>query len=172
MINSILLIINCVFIILYSLNLMTLNEHYQRQLHFNHWANRKMLDHVLGQGVTEGRIYDLYTHCLGAESAWVGRWNGTAPALELWPRIEPERLPEINRQHFEAYSKALAETYDPSMKRSLAGPTGQLDMALMDIIEQIILHGHYHRGQMNTLLRQAGKEPILIGFFGFVREGH
>lgn len=152
---------------------MELKDYFLRQLHFNRWAAERMLDHITAQDVNEGnRIYDLFAHCLGAEAAWLGRWRGQAPALELWPKLERSKLPGTIQQHYDAFRAILQETGDPTARRTLNSPTGPMDMALMDILDQLILHAHYHRGQMNTLLRQAGKEPTLIGFFGFVREGN
>jgi uncharacterized damage-inducible protein DinB len=31
------------------------------------------------------------------------------------------------------------------------------------------LHGQYHRGKINVLLRQSGAEPVLVDYIGYVR---
>jgi uncharacterized damage-inducible protein DinB len=40
---------------------------------------------------------------------------------------------------------------------------------LVDILLQVALHGQYHRGKVNLLLRQAGSEPAPTDFISFAR---
>jgi len=39
-----------------------------------------------------------------------------------------------------------------------------------DILLHVAMHGQYHRGQINQLLRGAGLEPISVDYIVFVRE--
>jgi uncharacterized damage-inducible protein DinB len=52
--------------------------------------------------------------------------------------------------------------YTNSAGRSFVTPVG-------DILLHVALHGQYHRGKVNLLLRQAELEPAPVDFIGFVR---
>jgi len=39
-----------------------------------------------------------------------------------------------------------------------------------DILLHVALHGSYHRGQIATLLRQSGSEPVLTDYIAFIRD--
>ncbi|MGE7918037.1 DinB family protein [Viridibacillus sp. NPDC093762] len=41
--------------------------------------------------------------------------------------------------------------------------------SVRDILTHVVLHGQYHRGQINSLLREKGIEPINVDFITFVR---
>ena len=41
------------------------------------------------------------------------------------------------------------------------------EFTLSEIIMQLVTHGSHHRGQINTLIRQAGGQPPNTTFMGF-----
>jgi len=53
-------------------------------------------------------------------------------------------------------------TYTNSAKR-------EFSTALGDILVHVALHGQYHRGKVNLLLRENGLEPVPADFIAFVR---
>lgn len=41
---------------------------------------------------------------------------------------------------------------------------------LVDILPHLFTHNHYHRGQINQILRQSGFEPVRVDYIVYVRE--
>jgi uncharacterized damage-inducible protein DinB len=41
---------------------------------------------------------------------------------------------------------------------------------IRDILTHVALHGQYHRGQINRILREAGGEPQPLDYILFVRQ--
>ncbi|GGD50756.1 hypothetical protein GCM10010911_05370 [Paenibacillus nasutitermitis] len=42
--------------------------------------------------------------------------------------------------------------------------------SVRDILTHLALHGQYHRGQINTILRSAGGEPVNVDYITYIRE--
>ena len=70
------------------------------------------------------------------------------------------------------YSAFLATLSDDDIDRSVTYTTSDgrvFTNSVGDILAQVALHGQYHRGKMNLLLRQAESEPAPVDFIAFVR---
>lgn len=39
-----------------------------------------------------------------------------------------------------------------------------------EALQQVALHGQYHRGQINLKLRELGYEPVNVDFITFIRK--
>lgn len=116
------------------------------------------------RGISAGSIHKLLVHLMGAEWIWLQRWHGTSPikiiGLDEYPdRPSLEaRWPDLHRGLMEFVEGQTDESLSQVFGfRTIAGdrysvPLGQAMLHLVD-------HGSYHRGQLNTMLKQAGAEP-------------
>ena len=113
-----------------------------------------------------------YAHVLGAEAVWLARLEQRAAPTPVWPALaaaEAEALHHAVRAGYEAYLSrlepaALAEPvpYTNSAGQSFRTPAG-------DILLHVALHGQYHRGKINLLLRQSDADPLPTDYIAFVR---
>lgn len=113
-----------------------------------------------------------YTHVLGAEEVWLSRLEQRTSRSAVWPTLgaaDAAALADTLRDAYAAYFEAL----DPSaLDRPVpyTNSAGQSFVtAASDILLQVMLHGQYHRGKVNLLLRQAGLEPAPTDYIAFVR---
>ncbi|UUZ86950.1 DinB family protein [Paenibacillus sp. P26] len=94
--------------------------------------------------------------------------------MPLWQEVGPAecaRLAEHNRKGFAAYLDSLTEE-DLDRVVTYRNQTGrEYSTSIRDILTHLALHGQYHRGQINTLLRTEGMEPVNVDFITFVRNG-
>jgi uncharacterized damage-inducible protein DinB len=139
---------------------------------YNRWANARTLEACasLSAGELErevggsfGTVLGTLTHLIGAEWAWLERWQGRSPrALPTgFAGLEDlrTRLAEV-----ETGQKRVLETLTPARLAeeisyvNFAGAT--YTYALGDMLVHVVNHGTYHRGQVATLLRQLGKKPL------------
>ena len=113
-----------------------------------------------------------YAHVVGAEEVWLSRLEGRPSRAAIWPELglpEVRALAERVRAGCAAFLATLddarltrAVAYRNSAGRAFETPVG-------DILLHVMLHGQYHRGKVNLLLRQADLAPAPVDYIGFVR---
>ncbi len=148
---------------------MTLDE--IRELHaYSVWANARTFDAVaaLPAGVADAPVVSSFpsiratlAHLVASEWVWLRRWLGENPSVApAWAReadvaglrreltaVEAERLAYLTRLTATDLTRILSY-------RSLAGDPHADPLA--GLLRHVVNHSSYHRGQVTTLLRQAG----------------
>ena len=149
-----------------------MNKDYLQQIaNYNYWANSKIIewlqlindrqwDQVIVSSFSS--ISKTAIHIVSAEKYWVDHWTqipdpkflsmefkGTKNELiEIWKRSSADLSNCVERYPVADYSQPVSFKYPKS------GGTGK--MAFWQTVVHAINHSTYHRGQMVTLLRQAG----------------
>jgi uncharacterized damage-inducible protein DinB len=141
---------------------------------FNDWANRQVLDSCAAltpeQFTQDLRssfpsVRDTLAHILGAEWVWLERFNGRSPA-GLPPGTEYPDLASL-RARWDVFgpelldfvSEVTASELEQAVEyRNLKGKTFSYPLATM--LQHLVNHGSYHRGQVATMLRQLGATPV------------
>jgi len=113
-----------------------------------------------------------YAHVLGAEEIWLARLEGRSTTLAVWPDESSEVLATAARRIHQGYEKYLAGLRDEDLATLVAytNTAGRaFETSVVDIVTHVALHGQYHRGKVNLLLRQSGATPAPVDYIGFVR---
>jgi len=114
-------------------------------------------------------------HIVGVEWIWLRRWLGESPAaIPEWiarPSLRDlqERLAAVEEER----AGFLASRTEEDLKavvtyRGLDGQTFSLPLG--KLIRHVVNHSTYHRGQLATLLRQAGHTPPSTDFSRYLHE--
>jgi uncharacterized damage-inducible protein DinB len=159
---------------------MDLND--VRELYdYNRWANQSSLaaaakldraTFIRPMGSSFSAVRDTLAHILGAEWIWLERWNGLSPAALLnaadFPTAESLKMRwqivEQDRQRF------IAGLTPERLREEIAytNTRGQrFAYALWQQMAHVVNHSSYHRGQVTTLLRQLGAEPVATDFLAY-----
>lgn len=145
----------------------------QHLINFHYWARNLMLEALeplsLEQFTQElggsfGSVRNTIVHTLSAECVWLLRWNGENPPGMLAPGGYPDLAAVRHawtdneakmRQFFEPLDEAGLQKVIPY--KTFAG----LETAspLWQMLQHVVNHASYHRGQITTLLRQLGAAP-------------
>ena len=142
-------------------------------LDYHYWARDRMFaalepltpeqaDRDLGNSFKSVR--DTVTHLYAAEWAWYSRWQGTSPTA-LLPADTFADLAGVRRAWSEhetkmrAYLEELGEAgVDRVIEfKLLSGQPGAAP--LWQMLQHVVNHASYHRGQATTMLRQLGAQP-------------
>jgi uncharacterized damage-inducible protein DinB len=148
---------------------------------FHYWARDRMLAAVeplapeqftKDLGNSFGSIRDTLAHLYFAEWIWLSRWQGLSPAnvRELLAARPPasERFPDLATvrriwAEHETKLRAFLDTLDDhTVSRvvaytSMDGTPGS--SIQWQMIQHVVNHASYHRGQVTTMLRQLGAKP-------------
>lgn len=114
------------------------------------------------------KTISLINHTLNAQQIWNSRIVGEN-TFEVW-QINPfESLEEINLQNF-MKSIAIVKDFDLEKKMEYQNSKGtKFKNTVFDMLFHAINHSTYHRGQINSLLRQSGLTPILTDYIFYKR---
>jgi uncharacterized damage-inducible protein DinB len=151
---------------------------------FNAWANHRVLDaastltpeqftHSLGSSFSSVR--DTLAHICGAEEIWAERFHGRSPSAFL--DAQQFATLTVLRDYWKVREAALlgfvSGLTQEDLDRVLEYKTmkfGVYRNPLWQAMQHVVNHGTYHRGQVTTLLRQLGAQPILTDLMHFYRE--
>jgi uncharacterized damage-inducible protein DinB len=151
---------------------MTAND-LRMLLDYHYWARDRLLDATealdaeqltrdLGNSFRS--IRDTLAHVHGAEWIWLSRWQGASPtAMPPLDRFEDVAAVRAGWAELEGDVRAFAaaltdESAQQSMDyRLLNGTPGR--SRLWHMVQHMVNHATYHRGQVTTMLRQLGAAP-------------
>jgi uncharacterized damage-inducible protein DinB len=141
---------------------------------YNAWANTRVL------GATEAlapeeflrelrssfpSVRDTLVHIVAAEWVWFRRWHGEFPSRGFPPTEFP--TVDILRPRFDAIERERRAFLDRLSEERLVQPFTYRDLAgnqctfrLVESLLHLVNHGTYHRGQITSMLRQLGAQPI------------
>ncbi|HEY9427459.1 MAG TPA: DinB family protein [Gemmatimonadaceae bacterium] len=113
-----------------------------------------------------------YAHILGAEETWLARLERRTSRAAIWPSGTLNEVLQLRRTVAESYRAYFAALRNDDLERMVdyrnsAGIS--FSTSAGDILFHVMLHGQYHRGKVNLLLRQSGFPPVPTDYIAFVR---
>lgn len=109
-------------------------------------------------------VRDTLAHLHGAEWVWLSRCDGVSPMQHLTPdRFGDLKAVRAAWSDSEAGLRRLVQDLDDESAgrvveyRLFNGQTGKTRIA--ELVQHLVNHGSYHRGQLATMLRQLGAAP-------------
>ncbi|MGA9365034.1 MAG: DinB family protein [Bacteroidota bacterium] len=151
---------------------------------FNYWANARLMTVVKSLreeqfaedlGSSHRSIHGTLVHIVGAEHIWLSRWTGQ-PVFKL---IDPKDYPTITavQQKWDEVEQGMSgfvsELTDERLSAVLTYKTTeekQFSNVLWQMMQHLVNHSTYHRGQIVTMLRQLGVKPVGTDLITFYRE--
>ena len=145
----------------------------QTMIDYHYWARDRLLDALepltadqynRDLGSSFKSIRETATHIYAAEWAWYQRWHGESPtALLATDRFADLAALRQAWSSHEAKMRAFIDGLrDGDVARIIefklfngtggASPIGQM-------VQHVVNHASYHRGQITTMLRQLGAQP-------------
>lgn len=137
------------------------------------WADHQLLRAL--EGIDAGPGDDVrreYAHVVATEAVWLSRLEGTPAPLPAWPALSLAEAADLGREvaaGYERFLERLTEARIAAPVRYTNSAGQSFESATGDILLHVALHGQYHRGKLNLLLRQGGAEPAPADFIAFVR---
>lgn len=122
--------------------------------------------------VTAIDVLHEFAHVIGSEENWLARIEGREPRAAIWPEVSLDELEPLLTSTHERYRTYLADLTDEEAaeKVSYTNSTGrQFTSEIRDILLHVALHGQYHRGKVNLMLRQIGRMPAPTDYIAYAR---
>jgi uncharacterized damage-inducible protein DinB len=137
---------------------------------YNRWANRRLLEAAAtltpaqftqDRGSSFGSVRDTLAHIYASDAVWLARWKGASPSA--YP--EAAGFPSIAvlavawEQLEQARGEFLANLTDAALDEVVSYTNVQRERwryPRRQMMQHVVNHSTYHRGQVVTLLRQHG----------------
>ena len=151
---------------------------------YNSWANHRILDackHLTAEQFTRNlgssfpSIHTTLVHICEAEWLWLERWHGRS-ASGLHPASDFPDFESVQRRYVEVERNLIdyvASLPAEDLARIVHHKTTQgVPQAAphWQMLQHLVNHGTYHRGQVATMLRQLGSKAISTDLIVFYRE--
>lgn len=142
-----------------------LTDLFEYTYHFNKEVIAVISENISG---ADEKTISLINHTLNAQQVWNSRILGETP-FEAW-QINPfENLEDINHLNFQK-SIGIVENSDLDQKIEYHNSKGkQFENTVFEMLFQMVNHSTYHRGQINSLLKQNGIRPLLTDYIFYKR---
>ncbi len=150
---------------------------------YNAWANRRTLEacatlndeqFTIDLESSFRSVRDTLVHIMAVEQIWLARWRqnwdgsflqaADFPTLDSvrdkWKGIEADLLAYVDGLSDEDTARVIAH-------KTMTG--AEFSMPLNEMMQHLANHGTYHRGQLTTLIRQAGGKPLATDLIAFYR---
>jgi uncharacterized damage-inducible protein DinB len=155
----------------------------QLLIDYHYWARDRVLEAVAeiapeeftaARGSSFSSIRDTLAHTYFAEWAWHQRWLGHSPSampdLTRFADVSSLRAAWLAlEQQVRSFLAPLDDTGVTRVidYRLFSGATGSTP--IWQMVQHLVNHASYHRGQVTTMLRQSGAKPAkgmdLIHFY-------
>lgn len=138
---------------------------------YHYWANERILQAVEAApdgtyhrelGGSFPSIAATLAHLIYAEAVWLGRWTGEALAA---PTVDDLPTVTAARERWRSFAERLRPFVDGLSPEDLdqvqvirTSSGKEFRHSLREMLLHLFNHGTYHRGQVVTMLRQAGAE--------------
>jgi uncharacterized damage-inducible protein DinB len=159
-------------------------EDFRRLYDYNSWANHRTLDACAS--VSEAQftrdlrssfrsVRDTLAHIMLVEWLWLERWQGRSPdafpSANSFPNLESVRgrWSEVERNLHDYVGTLTQEDLDRVVSHKTTAGVPQA-APLWQMLQHLVNHGTYHRGQAAAMLRQLDVKPISTDLILFYRE--
>ena len=152
---------------------------------YNAWAKARLVEvvetipheqYMKDFGSSHGGIHGTIFHIMGAEAIWLRRWKGESPASfwkaeefptfdalkQRWDMVEHEML------GFCHMLKSDEDIHRTIVYRDLKG--NDYSQPLNQLMQHLVNHSTYHRGQVTTMLRLVDVKPPNTDLITYYRE--
>lgn len=152
---------------------------------FNAWADHRVLDAC--HGLTEEQftrdlgssfpsVRDTLVHIMGGEWVWLALWRGhPSPRTEMQAEFANSRFANQAsvRARWEQVEVGLLDfvrgVTDADLEKTFEVKSHGSVYPLRSLLQHLVNHGTYHRGQVATMLRQLGATPPATDYHLYLR---
>lgn len=148
------------------------NEYFVSLFEYDKWANLKIAEAFEHANNLPPKCKVLYHHIGAVLDRWYRRvTNGEELFTNLFEETDPGSNTKLMITAEERWIEYLKSGVDINSIVNYKNTKGdEFTNSLQDILVHIMTHNHYHRGQINQLLREAGLEPAVIDYILYKRK--
>ncbi len=145
---------------------------YRDKFKYDAWGNRQALASLRAMSPAPEKARLWLAHIIGAQDVWLSRLQNDVPCTAPWP--------DLSLAQIEGRLEGLRGTWEMLLDRL---PESTLDEAITyanlagqpfstprgEILDHVLFHGAYHRGQIASQVREHGGQPAATDHIVWLR---
>lgn len=137
------------------------------------WANKRILATLHTINEEQQEVIRLFSHILFSEIVWMARLQGIdSSKLPIWAEVDLKFCEQLVKKNEENIISYLLIVNKEDLDKNITyknSKGNEFQNTIREILTHVCLHGHYHRGQINSKLRSLGAEPVVLDFIHYIR---
>jgi len=145
---------------------------YRAKFQYDTWANLQALAMLRAQGQTPDKARKWLAHIIGAQDVWLSRLQRDEPCTVSWPDLSLAQIDGRLEGLRGTWEMLLDQLREPQLDESIgyANLAGQpFSTPRGDILDHVLFHGAYHRGQIAAHIREQGGHPVNTDYITWQR---
>ncbi|HLI34509.1 MAG TPA: DinB family protein [Terriglobia bacterium] len=153
---------------------MELLRYFQRLFEYDAWGNREALASLGSVASGAERPLKFLGHIIGAQRIWLARLEHKDPfAFQPWPALSLDECRAALDELSQRWKKFLQDLTSEQLSQEVIYRNTQgteFRTPLVDVLEHLVMHSAYHRGQLAAAIREAGGKPAPTDYVVYVRQ--
>jgi uncharacterized damage-inducible protein DinB len=141
---------------------MDARAHYRRLFVYDAWANGEVLKSFARATDVPLKALGRFAHLLSAERLWLERVRARPQTLPVWPNLDLVRCAEEHAALNRDWTALVDQLDDAKLATDVryVNTKGEpWTSGVGEVLDHVIAHSAYHRGQIASDLRAAGLVP-------------
>jgi uncharacterized damage-inducible protein DinB len=139
------------------------------------WGHCQWADAAVFNAVREcpndSEVWREYAHILGAEAVWLARLERRVSQVPVWPTLTVDDAEQLRAAIITGYDALIAGLSVESLAEAVTyrnSKGAEFTTPIVDMLLQVLLHGQFHRGKINVLLRQTIDTAAPVDYISYV----
>jgi uncharacterized damage-inducible protein DinB len=139
------------------------------------WGHCQWADATVFKAVRDcpqdSEVWREYAHILGVEAVWLARLEQRVSQVPVWPTLAVEDAEQLRAALITGYDVFIGALGEASLSDAVTyrnSKGAEFTTPMGDMLLQVLLHGQYHRGKINLLLRQTIDAAAPVDYISFV----
>ena len=150
-------------------------ETIRRLFKYNEWANRRAIAALKDPANHSAKAVRALAHLLIAEEAWLARMltNQDSTGFDFWQGSTLDECEQLASKVLKSYGDLLEGLTEEKLDQVATYKNSkgiEYQTPFRDILQHVLMHSMYHRGQMAMAVRAEGGTPPYTDYIAFVRE--
>lgn len=140
---------------------------------YNNWANDKLILKLVdvNDDIKIHEALKILSHIISAQDTWLERVKGKQSYnIFLWDEYSIQEIEVLSLKSYKNWNKFISKLNEAEFDLlcNYKNSKGiQSAKTYMDILQHVVNHSSYHRGQINLHFRTIGIEPVNIDFIDY-----
>ena len=152
-----------------------MKKYFQKQFAYNEWTNNKLIKFVMSNNINGKQVLNIFSHLISIEEMWLERLKQTHDYLiDVWETFSIQEIEVLSTNTSKGWKNFIKRqnknTFNTIECNYLDSNGKELNNLFIDIMQQVLTHSNYHRGQINLLIKKLNLEPPKIDYINFTDE--
>ncbi len=146
---------------------------FRRLLEHDGWANFAVLAALRDSPAPE-QARAWMAHLVASERLWLARLRQEPSSMPVWPDLDLDTCAAELTELQGEWMRCLESLDEEGLEEGVPYRNSKGEFwtsTVGDILSHVLLHSHYHRGQIASAVREAGGTPAYTDFIHAVRTG-